>query len=93
MDTARNALAGFWGLIKRWPVRAQAIVVALLALATAFGLNWTAEQVAAVIAVSASLLAFFTEAAVTPIESPTLPANTPVTVLTPAGEPNRVVTV
>lgn len=93
MDAIRSVLAGLWGIVLRNPVRAQALVVATIALATAFGLGWTAEQVGSVLALTAAILAFFTEQAVTPVESPALPVNTTVTVLTPEGEPNKVVTV
>jgi hypothetical protein len=87
-----NILSGLWSLIKKWPVRAQAIVQAFVAWLTAFGLSWTVEQVAATLALSAVVLAFFTETAVTPTASPTIQEGTLVTVTTPEGQPDRVVT-
>lgn len=46
-------------LIKRAtrPARLQAVVVSLVALGTAFGLDWSGEQTAAVAAVSSAILA------------------------------------
>lgn len=82
--------ASFWRLIKRNPVRAQAVVQVAIGTATAFGLGWSGVQVAQVVALSAVLLAFLTESAVTPLDNPTLPAGTRVTVSTAEGEPNRV---
>ena len=93
MTTIGNALRGIGRLVKRWPVRAQALIVAGIALGSAFGLNWTGLQVGAVAAFSAAALAFLTEQAVTPIENPTLPSGTSVTVTTPAGQPDSTVTV
>jgi hypothetical protein len=93
VNAIKNAIGGLWSIVLRNPVRAQALVVSVIALGTAFGLSWTAEQVGAVTALSAAILAFFTEQTVTPIESPALPANTTVTVITPAGTPDKVVTV
>jgi hypothetical protein len=86
-------MKALWALVKRQPVRAQAVVVAAVALFTAFGLGWTGLQVGAVTAFSAAILSFFTETAVTPIEAPALPQGTTVTVLTPAGQPDQVTTV
>ena len=87
-----DIFGGGWALIKRNPVRAQAAIVALIGLSTAFGLGWTAQQVAAVSAFSAGVLAFLTETSVTPLEKPVLAAGSVVTVVTPADEPNRTVT-
>jgi hypothetical protein len=61
-----NLLRGFWALVRAYPVRAQAIIVAGLAVGTSFGLNWTGIQVGAVVGLTAAILAFFTEKAVTP---------------------------
>lgn len=82
-----------WKLVKKWPVRAQALIVAAIAMGTAFGLGWNGVQVGAVSAFTAALLAFVTEQAVTPLEAPTLPEGTEVTVTTPAGEADRTTTV
>jgi hypothetical protein len=88
-----SIIRSFWGIVLRNPVRAQALIVAGIATGTAFGLGWTGLQVGAVTALSAAVLAFFTEQTVTPIEAPAIPAGTTVTVLTPAGQPDQVTTV
>ncbi len=93
MGTIRAFARGFWSLVKRYPVRFQAIIVAGLALLTAFGLTWSAAQVGAVVAFTAAVLAFFTEQAVTPIEDAKLPAGTSVEVITPGPAGNPTVTV
>lgn len=84
---------GLWSLIKKWPVRFQALIVALIALGSAFGLAWNGVQVAAVTAFSAAVLSFLTEQAVTPVSEPTLPAGTAVTVTTPGPTADRTVSV
>lgn len=93
MEFVRGRTRRFAGLVKRNPVRAQALVQATIGVATAFGLGWTAQQVGAVMVLSAGILAFLTETAVTPIDNPTLPAGTDVTVVTPEGQPDRVATI
>ena len=93
MGVIRDVVGAFWSLILREPVYTQGFVVALIATGTAFGLGWDGAQVGAVSALSAAFLALLTRQAVTPVSQPTLPMNTPVTVITPEGEPNRVVTV
>lgn len=93
MGTIRRAVGEFWALVKRNPVRAQAVVVGTIALASAFGLGWTGAQVGAATGFSAVLLAFITETAVTPLEKPVLPAGTDVIVTTPGPTPNETVTV
>jgi len=92
-DGIKRLIGGFWTLVKKWPVRAQALIVAGIALGTAFGLHWDGVQVGAVAGFSAALLAFLTEQAVTPISEPTLAAGTQVTVVTPGPTPNEVTTV
>ena len=84
---------GIWSLIKRWPIRAQALIVAGVAVGSAFGLDWDGGQVGAVTAFTAAFLAFITESAVTPLSEPTLPAGTSVTVTTAGPTPDRAVTV
>jgi hypothetical protein len=84
---------GVWSLIRKWPVRAQALVVAGISLGTAFGLNLDGNQVGALAAFSAAVLAFLTEQAVTPLSEPTLPAGTAVTVTTAGPTPDREVRV
>ena len=93
MTTIRRLLGGLWSLIKRWPVRAQALIVASIAMGSAFGLGWDGAQVGAVSAFTAALLAFLTEQAVTPVSEPTLPSGTEVTVTTPGPTPNTQVVV
>jgi hypothetical protein len=92
-DAIKRLGHGVWSLIKKWPVRAQALIVAGIALGSAFGLGWDGAQVGAVSGFSAALLAFLTEQAVTPLSEPTLAAGTQVTVTTPAGQPDRMETV
>lgn len=93
MTTLKKALRGLASLVKRWPVRAQALIVASIAVGTAFGLGWNGAQVGAVSAFTAALLAFLTEQAVTPVAEPTLPQGTEVIVTTPPGQPDRTTTV
>lgn len=47
--------------LRTHPGRLQAVVVAAVALVTAFGVNWSAEQVAAVTAFSATVIALVFE--------------------------------
>lgn len=93
MTTIRKAIKAVWDLILREPVYTQALVVAGIAMGTAFGLGWNGAQVGAVSAFSAALLAFLTKQAVTPLAQPSLPSGTEVTVTTPAGQPDETVTV
>ena len=72
-----NPLAGIWRLIKTWPVRAQGVIVAGIAVGTSFGLGLTVEQVGAIIGFTSILLMFVTESAVTSKEEPTLAIGTP----------------
>jgi len=91
MTVIGNAFRGFGILIKRWPVRFQAVIVASIALGSAFGLSWDGAQVGAVSAFTAAVLAFFTEQAVTPVSEPTVPTGTIVTVTTPGNTPDAAV--
>lgn len=93
MDALRRAVKAVWDLILQEPVYTQALVVAAIAMGTAFGLGWNGAQVGAVSAFSAALLAFLTKQAVTPLANPTLPSGTEVNVETPPGQPNETVTV
>ena len=93
MGAIRNVVGSVWNLVLREPVYTQAFVVATIATGTAFGLGWNGAQVGAVSALSAAFLSLLTRQAVTPVVDPTLPVNTTVTVTTPEGEPNKVVTV
>lgn len=81
-----------WRLVLKYPVYAQALIVATITLGTAFGLGWSGIQVGAVTGLSAAALAFLTGKAVTPLAEPSLPEGTRVTVTTPAGEPDRKTT-
>ena len=65
-----NILRGLWRLIRKYPVRAQAVFQASLGVATAFGLGWSGLQVGAVMALSAAVLGFLTEQVVTPTPLP-----------------------
>ena len=51
----KSLFRGLWSLIKKWPVRFQALIVALIALGSAFGLAWNGVQVAAVTATFTSV--------------------------------------
>ena len=53
--------------IRREPALVSGAVAALIALLTAFGLDLTAEQVGAVLAVVSALLAFVVRSQVTPV--------------------------
>lgn len=57
---------GFIRLLRAEPIQAQACVQTSVALGCAFGSNLSPEQIAAVIAFTASVLAFITRRAVTP---------------------------
>jgi hypothetical protein len=91
MNTIRRIGSLTWGLVKRNPVRAQALAVATVTLGTAFGLGWDGTQVGAVTGLTAAALAFLTESAVTPLEKPVIAEGSTITVTTPNGVPDRVV--
>ena len=55
-----------WYRLQQEPVAAAAIVRLTISTATVFGLQWTAEQVAAVMALTEAVLMFVTRGAVTP---------------------------
>lgn len=94
MNTIRSYVRGFFALVRKYPVRFQAILVTGIALGTAFGLSWNGAQVGAVTAFTAAVLAFLTEQAVTPVAEPTVPAGTIVNVVTPDPQvPDKAVTV
>ena len=61
-----------WGLIKQEPVAFQAVIQAIIALGTSFGLKLEAGQVGAIVTCSAALLAFFTRQAVNPVAGKSL---------------------
>jgi hypothetical protein len=84
-------IGAVWGLIRRNPVYAQALVQAIIGIATSFGLGWTAQQVGSVMAGSAAVLAFLTQQNVTPTAAPSLPSGTRINVQTAAGVPDKTV--
>ena len=61
-----NPFAGLLALLRAEPIQAQAMVQTGVALGCAFGLGLSAQQIAAIIAFTASVLAFVTRQAVTP---------------------------
>jgi len=73
-----NLLGPIWTLIKKYPVRAQGVIVASVAAASAFGLGWDGAQVGAVTGLTAAILSFVTESAVTSMAEPNLSVGTPV---------------
>lgn len=56
--------------IKAEPALFSGLVLVLLNAGAAFGLNLTGEQTAAINAVVAAVLAFFTRSQVTPVDGP-----------------------
>jgi hypothetical protein len=81
--------AGIWSRITGEPVLTLAIVQMALALAVSFGLQWSGEQVGAVVAFTAALLGWVARRQVTPVAKPSLLEGTLVNVITPAGQPDR----
>ncbi len=60
------------GIFDREPVVILAALQALITVGVVFGLDWTAEQEAAVIAAAGALLALFARSQVTPVADPRL---------------------
>lgn len=60
----------------REPAAIMAVLQAGIALAIGFGLHWTGEQVALVMAFSAAVLGLITRQVVTPVADPKLPVGT-----------------
>ena len=56
--------------IQQEPVMLQGIVQAILGLAVFFGMNLSTQQIAGILALSASILSFVTRSQVTSITSP-----------------------
>ena len=75
------------------PVAIAGAVRVLLMTAVLFGLAIDEKQLAGIALALEIVLTLFVRSQVTPVESPTLPVNTTVNVVTPEGEPNKVVTV
>lgn len=66
MTTLQDIWAGIWARITGEPVMTLAIIQMALALAVSFGLQWTGEQVGAVVAFSAAILGWIARSQVTP---------------------------
>lgn len=58
-----------WDRIKAEPVMVSALVAALIALVTAFGLDLTVDQVAGIMGVILPVMALFVRGQVTPTSS------------------------
>lgn len=54
-------------LFNREPVMFMAVIQAIIALVLSFGVHLTTEQVGAILAVSAAILAFITRTQVSPV--------------------------
>ena len=59
-------MSGILACVRREPALVTGLLSALIALATAFGLHLSAEQVGAITAVTVAILAFVTRSQVTP---------------------------
>ena len=77
----------------REPAAIAAFLAIAVNLAITFGLKLTADQVALINALVVAGLALVVRQQSTPVSDPTLKQGTVVTVETPSGEANRVVTV
>ena len=77
----------------REPAAIAAFLAIAVNLAITFGLKLTADQVALINALVVAGLALIVRQQYTPVSDPTLKQGTVVTVETPSGEANRVVTV
>lgn len=66
MSILKTIWDGVWGRITGEPVMTLAIIQMALALAVSFGLQWTGEQVGAVVAFSAAVLGWVARSKVTP---------------------------
>lgn len=80
-------------ILGREPAAIAAFLAIAVNLAITFGLKLTADQVALINALVVAGLALVVRQSSTPVSDPTLKAGTVVTVETPSGEANRVVTV
>lgn len=79
-------------LFGREPAAIAGVVAIAINLAITFGLDLTAEQVSLINALVVGLLALVVRESSTPLAAPSVPEGTTVTVETPAGEPNKTVT-
>lgn len=91
MNALRSAWAGIWARITGEPVLTLAIVQMALALAVSFGLQWSGEQVGAVVAFTAAMLGWVARRQVTPVSAPTLQQGTLVNVTAPGVVDHTVV--
>jgi hypothetical protein len=80
-------------ILGREPVAIAGVVAIAINLAISFGLKLTTEQVALVNTLVVGLLALLARSQTTSLAQPNIPEGTKVTVVTPAGEPNKVTTV
>ncbi len=80
-------------ILGREPVAIAGVVAIAINLAISFGLNLKVEQVALINTLVVGLLALLARSQTTSLSQPNIPQGTAVTVVTPAGEPNRVTTV
>lgn len=80
-------------ILGREPVAIAGVVAIAINLLISFGLNLTTDQVALINTLVVGLLALLARSQTTSLSQPNLPAGTSVTVVTPAGEPNRVISV
>lgn len=79
-------------ILGREPAAIAAVVSIAINLAITFGLGLSVEQVALVNALVVAGLGLIVRQSVTPTGAPVLPEGTEVTVETPAGQENKVVT-
>lgn len=80
-------------ILGREPVAIAGVVAIAINLAISFGLNLTVEQVALVNTLVVGLLALLARSQTTSLAHPNLTEGTAVTVVTPAGQENRVTTI
>ncbi len=80
-------------ILGREPAAIAAFIAIVVNLAISFGLNLTTEQIALINTLVVAGLALLVRQNVTPTSNPTLAEGTKVTVATPAGTPDKVVTV
>lgn len=80
-------------ILGREPAAIAAVIAIAINLAITFGLKLTVDQVALINALAVGILALLVRQTVTPTAAPQVPEGTTVVVETPAGKPNKVVTV
>jgi hypothetical protein len=77
----------------RYPNLILGIIRAGLAMAVGFGAGLTGEQVALVVVFAEAVFTALSTALSTPVNSPTVPTGTEITVVHPGATPNEQVTV